>query len=136
LEHFKKLQGTFEFHQNKCHPEDVLDTRRQCAKVDGQWAQGVAGRPGFMSVWPAALCTRVYMRRGRSRQSRKSVEAEPHGRPDTWLGRLASTWQFTDLTKSVTSPWTPINTPLPVEIRTHATFWRFHLQSSHSYCSS
>jgi hypothetical protein len=23
LEHFKKLQGNFEFHQNKCHPGGV-----------------------------------------------------------------------------------------------------------------
>jgi hypothetical protein len=28
LENFKKLQGNLEFHQNKCHPRDVPDTRR------------------------------------------------------------------------------------------------------------
>jgi hypothetical protein len=44
LEHFKKLQGNLEFHQNKCHPRDLNDTRRQCAKAADQWAQGVAGR--------------------------------------------------------------------------------------------
>jgi hypothetical protein len=33
--------------------------------------------------------------------------------------RPATTWRVTDLTKSVTTPWTPINTPLSVEIRTH-----------------
>jgi hypothetical protein len=43
LEHFKKLQGNLEIHQNKCHPGDVHDTRRQCAKVVDQWAQVVAG---------------------------------------------------------------------------------------------
>jgi hypothetical protein len=52
---------------------------------------------------------------GRPMRWRKSVEAEPHGRP-------TNTWQVTDLTKLVTPPWTPINTPLPVEIRTHTTF--------------
>jgi hypothetical protein len=45
----------------------------------------LAGRPGFMSVWLAASCTRVYTKRGRARRWRKSVEAEPHGRPATWL---------------------------------------------------
>jgi hypothetical protein len=45
LEHFKKLQENFEFHQNKCHPGDVPDTRRQCANATNQWAQGVASRP-------------------------------------------------------------------------------------------
>jgi hypothetical protein len=39
-----------------------------------------------------------------------------------WLGRPATTWQVTNLTKSVTPRWTPINTPLLVEIRTHTTF--------------
>jgi hypothetical protein len=91
LEHFKKLEGNFEFHQNKCHHGDVHDMRRQCAHATDQWAQGVAGRPGFMSIWPATSCTRVYTRRGRSRRWRKSVEAEPHGRPATWLGQPATT---------------------------------------------
>jgi hypothetical protein len=44
-----------------------------------QWAQGVASRLGFMSVGPAASCTRVYMRRGRPKRWRKSVEAESLG---------------------------------------------------------
>jgi hypothetical protein len=34
--------------------------------------------------------------------------------------------------KSMEATHGPINTPLPVEIKTHTTFWRFHLQSSHS----
>jgi hypothetical protein len=122
---FKKLEGKLVLHQNKCHPRDVPDTRRQCAKVTDQWAQGVTSWPGFVSVWPAALCTRVSMRRGRPRRWRKSVEAEPHGQPTTWLGQPATTWQVTELTKLVTPPWTPINTPLPVEIRTHTTFGDF-----------
>jgi hypothetical protein len=132
LEHFKKLQGNLEFHQNKCHPRNVLDTRRKYTKAANKWAQGVVGRPGFMSVWPAASCTRLYTRRGRQRQWRKLVEAKPHGRVETWLCWPATTWRVTDLTKLVTPPWTPINTPSLVEIRTHTTFWRFHLQSSYS----
>jgi hypothetical protein len=36
-EHFKKLQGNLEFHQNKCHPGGVPGTR-QCAKAVDQWA--------------------------------------------------------------------------------------------------
>jgi hypothetical protein len=50
LEHFKKLQGKLQFHQNKCHPEGVTDTRRKCAKAADQWAQGVASQP---NPWPA-----------------------------------------------------------------------------------
>jgi hypothetical protein len=110
--HFKKLQGNLEFHQSMCHPGDVPDKRRQCTKATNQWAQGVAGRPGFMSVWPAASFTHVYTRWGRPSQGRKSVEANPHGRPATWLGRSATTWRVTDLTKSVTPTWTPIYTPV------------------------
>jgi hypothetical protein len=51
LEHFKKLQGNLEFHQNKCHPGNVPDTR-QCANATDQWAQGVAGRPNPWLVSP------------------------------------------------------------------------------------
>jgi hypothetical protein len=29
------------------------------------------------------------------------VEVEVHGRPTMWLGRLATTWRVTDLTKLV-----------------------------------
>jgi hypothetical protein len=50
LEHFKKLQENLEFHQNKCHPGDVPDTRRQCAKVTNQWTQGVADCPARFYV--------------------------------------------------------------------------------------
>jgi hypothetical protein len=112
LDHFKKLQGNLEFHQNKCHPGDVPNMRRQCAKTIDSWSQGVACQLGFLSVWPAASCTRVYMRRGRPRRWRKSVETKPHG-------RSATTWRVTDLIKSVIPPWTPINIRIQVEIRTH-----------------
>jgi hypothetical protein len=45
LEHFKKLQGNLEFHQNKSHPGGVPDMRRQCVKAADQWVQGVASWP-------------------------------------------------------------------------------------------
>jgi hypothetical protein len=41
----------------------------------------------------------------------KAVEAEPHGWPTRGRGRPPSTWRVTDLTKSVTPPWTSINNP-------------------------
>jgi hypothetical protein len=86
LEHFKKLQGNLEFHQNKCHPRDVHDMRRHVQRPLTSGPRGVAGRPCFISVWPAASCARVYKRRGRPRQWRKSVEAEPRAQPaTTWL---------------------------------------------------
>jgi hypothetical protein len=37
------------------------------------------------------------------------------------MARLATTWHVTDSTKSVTPPWTPINTPLLVEIKAKLT---------------
>jgi hypothetical protein len=51
--YFKKSQGNLKFHQNKCHPGDVRDKRRQYAKVTDQWAQGVAGRPNPLAGRPA-----------------------------------------------------------------------------------
>jgi hypothetical protein len=84
LKHFKKLQENLEFHQNKCHPRDVPDTRRQCAKATDQWARGVAGRPGFMSVWPTSSCTCVYTRRG------SQVVEKVGGGQTTWsVGHVA-----------------------------------------------
>jgi hypothetical protein len=53
------------------------------------------------------------------------LEVGPDGSSAMWLGRPAITWCVTDLIKSVTPPWTPINTPLPVEFNT-----------PHSTCSS
>jgi hypothetical protein len=119
LENFKKLQGNFKFHQNKCHLGDVPDMRRQCAKNIDQWAQGVAdrpdplaGRPCFMSMWPEASRTRVYMWSRRPRWWRKSVEAAPPGRP-------ATTWHQTNFSKLLELPHSPINTPLWLENRRH-----------------
>jgi hypothetical protein len=52
--HFKILYGNLEFHQNKCHLGGVPDTRRQCAKVADQWAEGVAD-------WPNPLVGRPHL---------------------------------------------------------------------------
>jgi hypothetical protein len=41
----------------------------------------------------------------------KSVEAGLDGWPATWLGWPANTWRVINLIKSITPPWTPINTP-------------------------
>jgi hypothetical protein len=58
LEHFKKLQGNLEFHQNKCLPRGVPDMRRQCAKAADQWAQGVAGWPNPQAGRPHLAASR------------------------------------------------------------------------------
>jgi hypothetical protein len=65
LEHFKKLKGNLEFHQNKGHLWDVPDMRRQCAKATDQRTQGVAGQPTFMLVQTKTSWIRVYTRKGR-----------------------------------------------------------------------
>jgi hypothetical protein len=49
----------------------------------------------------------------------KLVEATLPGRLATWLGRPATTWHQTDLSKSVEVPFTPINTTLTVKVNTH-----------------
>jgi hypothetical protein len=76
------------------------------------WPNSLAGQPGFRSVRPAASWTHVYTRRERPGRWRKAVEAIPLGRPGTWLGRSASTWQVTVSAKSVELPHGPINSPL------------------------
>jgi hypothetical protein len=48
----------------------------------------------------------------------ESMEATLDGRPATWLGHLANTWQITNLIKLITAPGTPINTSLPMEFNT------------------
>jgi hypothetical protein len=55
----------------------------------------------------------------------ESVEAAPPGRPTMWLGRMATTWRQTHLSKSVEVPFTRRNTPLKVNVET-----------PHSTCSS
>jgi hypothetical protein len=123
--------------QNHHHHGGIFDTWSEWVKPQIERAQGLAslaGWPCFMSVWPASSRTRVYMRSRRPRRWRKSMEATPPSRPDTCLGRPATTCCQTNLCKSVELPHGPINTPPPYggNERTHTTFWRFHLQSSHS----
>jgi hypothetical protein len=99
--------------------EDVHDTRRQCAKVTDQWAQGVAVRLAFELVRTKASWTHVYTRRERLWRWRKSVEAKLIGRPATWLGWPTATWWVTTSAKSLELPHGSINTPLPVKVDTH-----------------
>jgi hypothetical protein len=125
--------------ENHHHQGSVFDTWTEWIKPQAERAQGPTGWPYslaglscFMLVWPTASRTRVYMRSRRPRRWRKSVEAAPPDQSTTWLGRLATTWCQTELYKSVELPHGPINTPHSGNERTHTTFWRFHLQSSHS----
>jgi hypothetical protein len=84
LEHFKKLQEKLEFHQNKCHPRNAPDMRRNCAKAIDQWAQGVAGRPHFLASH--GLASRACSLGGSNKESEARswwkldlVAARPHG---------------------------------------------------------
>jgi hypothetical protein len=51
-----KSQGNLKFQQNKCHPRDVRDTRRQFAKATDH---------KFESVWIETSSTCVYTREGK-----------------------------------------------------------------------
>jgi hypothetical protein len=106
-------------YQNHHHHGGVFDTWTKWVKPQAQRAQVPASRPCFMSVWPTASRTHVYMRSRRPRQWRKLVEAAPPDRPDTWLDRPATTWCQTDSSKSMELPYGPINTPPMVEMRGH-----------------
>jgi hypothetical protein len=113
LEHFKKSQGNLEFHQNKYHPRDVRDMRRQCTKATDQWPRGwLADQLAFESVQTKTSWTCVYTRRERLWWWRKLVEGELIGQP-------AATWEVTASAKSVELPHGPINNPLPLKLDTH-----------------
>jgi hypothetical protein len=106
--------------QNHHHHGGVFDKWTEWVIPQAERPQGLtgqpyslAGRPCFMSVWPVASRTCVYTRSRRPWRWRKSVGTAPPGRPTTWLGRLATTWHQTDLSKSVELPHGPINTPPP-----------------------
>jgi hypothetical protein len=60
------------------------------------------------------------------------MEAMKSGQPAMWLGRPTATWLVTASAKLVELPYGPINTPYGGNEKTHTTFWRFQLQSSHS----
>jgi hypothetical protein len=50
------------------------------------------------------------------------VEVELIVWPTTWLGRPATTWRVTASAKPLELPHGPINTPIPVKIKTHTIF--------------
>jgi hypothetical protein len=103
----------------------VFDTWTKCTRAQAEWTQGPASRLGFEALWPEPWLPHVYTRRRSPSQWRKSVEATPPSRLATWLGRSATTWRQTNLSKSVEVSFTPIHTPLRVIVDT-----------PHSTCSS
>jgi hypothetical protein len=66
--HFKKLQAKLEFHQNKCHPRNRPDMRRQCPMATDQWAQGEFDRPHFVA--PRELTSRANSLEGANKDSK------------------------------------------------------------------
>jgi hypothetical protein len=112
FEHFKKSQGNLEFHQNKCHLGDVLDTKRQCAKATNQWAQRVAGRPNPMAVGQL-LCRFGPRLLGHvsTREGNGYGDGESQWRLNKLASRPTATWQVTASAKSVELPYCPINIP-------------------------
>jgi hypothetical protein len=139
LEHFKNLQENFEFHQNKYHPGMYLTRGGSVQRPLTNGPSGVAGRPNpmsgrpsFMSVWPTASLTRVYTRRGG--QGGGESWLRPLHLADRPCGLVGQPplGELPPRTSRWSSPHSNINTSLPVEIKRHTTFWRFHLQSSHS----
>jgi hypothetical protein len=58
------------------------------------------------------------------------LEVRHGGHPAMWLGRLANTWHITNLIKSVTPPWTPINTPYRWNSRHHTLLVVLHMERS------
>jgi hypothetical protein len=68
-----------EFHQNKCHPRDVPDKRRQRVKATDQWAQGVASQPGFVGLARGFMHTCLH-----EKEKAKEVEKVGGGQT-TWL---------------------------------------------------
>jgi hypothetical protein len=100
LEHFKKLQGKLEFHQNKCHHGNAPDTRRQCAKATDQWAQGVAGRPNSQVAGPT-LCA---LQEAVTRNLKLEVGGSQTRWPASHMARPAGQHLMCYRLKSVTPP--------------------------------
>jgi hypothetical protein len=78
----------------------------QVGRPQAEWAQG-----------PALVTTRQH-----EEEKPDSVEAVPPDRSATWLGRPATTWRQTDLSKLVEVPFTTINTLLMVKVNTPQSF--------------
>jgi hypothetical protein len=74
LEHFKKLQGNLELHQNKCHSGGVPDMRKQCAKAADQSAQGVANG---QTAWAAGPTLQPFMGWLRGDTLQEAVDVNP-----------------------------------------------------------
>jgi hypothetical protein len=81
------------------------------ARPQAEWAKGPAGQLGFEVVRLEPWLPRVYMRRKSPSRWRKLVEAITPGRSAMWLGRTATTWLQTDLSKLMEVLFARINTP-------------------------
>jgi hypothetical protein len=81
--------------------------------VQRQLTSGPRGWPAGPTLLPLAglLHGDTLQEVVRGIPSRRSVEAKLHGWPTTWLGRLATTWRVTSVTKSVTPNLDPHKYP-------------------------
>jgi hypothetical protein len=105
--------------------------RRQCAKVANQWAQGW---PAGQIPWSVGRTLQPLMGRLYGDTLQEAITGNPKlkvsggqtPRLPNHLARPAGHHLACyRLNQAVTPPWTPINTPLPVEIK-----------APHSTCSS
>jgi hypothetical protein len=102
--------------------------RRLCAKATDQWAQGW---PSGQTPWPAGPTLQSLtgwlhehaLQEAVTRNPKLEVSGSQTQWPPGHVSRPANTWCVTNLIKSVTPPWTPVNTPLPVEFKIpHTTY--------------
>jgi hypothetical protein len=105
------------FHQNKCHPRGVPDTRRQCAKAADQCAQGMAGWPnpwlGYPTLQPLVGWlhgdTLQEVLEGNPKQKVGGGQTQwPAGHVARLVGHHLAFYQLNQVSNP---PWTPINTP-------------------------
>jgi hypothetical protein len=88
-----------------------------------QWAQRVASRPNSLVGRPHFVAShRLASRACSPRGGNKESEAGTRWRPDSVAAR-----RITDLIKSVTPAWTPINTPCLWNSRYHTLLVLLHL---------
>jgi hypothetical protein len=108
--------------------DSVHDMRRQCAKSNDQWAQGVVSRPNPLSGQhhleaSRGLASQWHFLRG----GRGESQTECQWRLNSMAGRPATTWRVINLTKSVTPAWTPTNTPYRWKSKQHTLLVVLHL---------